>query len=202
MSKKRWKVMGTLLFVLLFALTAQTSFCRAESAETDTAITAENPYMTEAIREALDGISQGHGGPFGCVIVKDDEIIGSGHNMVLEEKDSTAHGEITAIRNAENALDSYDLSGCVLYTTGEPCPMCLYAILWANISKVYYGCTIEDNAGCACTRFSGPISARSIMAVRSKITPISVSGTRRSTSSAAAGRACRISWSVLIVTPV
>ena len=146
MSKKRWKVMGTLLFVLLFALTAQTSFCRADSAETDTAITAENPYMTEAIREALDGISQGHGGPFGCVIVKDDKIIGSGHNMVLEEKDSTAHGEITAIRNAENALDSYDLSGCVLYTTGEPCPMCLYAILWANISKVYYGCTIEDNA--------------------------------------------------------
>ena len=146
MSKKRWKVMGTLLFVLLFALTAQTSFCRADSAETDTAITAENPYMTEAIREALDGISQGHGGPFGCVIVKDDEIIGTGHNMVLEEKDSTAHGEITAIRNAENALDSYDLSGCVLYTTGEPCPMCLYAILWANISKVYYGCTIEDNA--------------------------------------------------------
>ena len=146
MSKKRWKVMGTLLFVLLFALTAQTSFCRADSAETDTAITAENPYMTEAIREALDGISQGHGGPFGCVIVKDDEIIGSGHNMVLEEKDSTAHGEITAIRNAEDALDSYDLSGCVLYTTGEPCPMCLYAILWANISKVYYGCTIEDNA--------------------------------------------------------
>ena len=146
MSKKRWKVMGTLLFVLLFALTAQTSFCRAESAETDTAITAENPYMTEAIREALDGISQGHGGPFGCVIVKDDKIIGTGHNMVLEEKDSTAHGEITAIRNAENALDSYDLSGCELYTTGEPCPMCLYAILWANISKVYYGCTIEDNA--------------------------------------------------------
>ena len=146
MGKKRWKVMGTLLFVLLFALTAQTSFCRAESTTADTMITAENPYMTEAIREALDGISQGHGGPFGCVIVKDDKIIGTGHNMVLEEKDSTAHGEITAIRNAENALDSYDLSGCVLYTTGEPCPMCLYAILWANISKVYYGCTIEDNA--------------------------------------------------------
>ena len=146
MRKNLWKVTGTFLFVLLFALTAQTSFCRADSAETDTAITAENPYMTEAIREALDGISQGHGGPFGCVIVKDDEIIGSGHNMVLEEKDSTAHGEITAIRNAEDALDSYDLSGCELYTTGEPCPMCLYAILWANISKVYYGCTIEDNA--------------------------------------------------------
>lgn len=146
MSKIIWKVMGTLLFALLFALTAQTSVCWAESAETDTTITAENPYMTEAIREALEGISQGHGGPFGCVIVKDDEIIGTGHNMVLADKDSTAHGEITAIRNAEDALDSYDLSGCVLYTTGEPCPMCLYAILWANISKVYFGCTIEDNA--------------------------------------------------------
>ena len=146
MGKKRWKVMGTLLFVLLFALTVQTSYSRAESTTADTMITAENPYMTEAIREALDGISQGHGGPFGCVIVKDDEIIGTGHNRVLEDNDSTAHGEITAIRNAEDALDSYDLSGCVLYTTGEPCPMCLYAILWANISKVYYGCTIEDNA--------------------------------------------------------
>ena len=146
MGKQLWIVTGTFLFVLLFALTAQTSLCRAESTAADTMITAENPYMAEAIREALDGISQGHGGPFGCVIVKDDEIIGTGHNRVLEDNDSTAHGEITAIRNAEDALDSFDLSGCVLYTTGEPCPMCLYAILWANISKVYYGCTIEDNA--------------------------------------------------------
>ena len=146
MNKKLWIITGTFLFVLLFVLTVQTSFCWAESTAADTMITAENPYMSEAIREALDGISQGHGGPFGCVIVKDDEIIGTGHNRVLEDNDSTAHGEITAIRNAENALDSYDLSGCVLYTTGEPCPMCLYAILWANISKVYYGCTIEDNA--------------------------------------------------------
>ena len=146
MNKKLWIITGTFLFVLLFVLTVQTSLCWAESTAADTMITAENPYMAEAIREALDGISQGHGGPFGCVIVKDDEIIGTGHNRVLEDNDSTAHGEITAIRNAEDALDSYDLSGCVLYTTGEPCPMCLYAILWANISKVYYGCTIEDNA--------------------------------------------------------
>ena len=146
MNKKLWIITGTFLFVLLFVLTVQTSFCWAESTAADTMITAENPYMSEAIREALDGISQGHGGPFGCVIVKDDEIIGTGHNRVLEDNDSTAHGEITAIRNAEDALDSFDLSGCVLYTTGEPCPMCLYAILWANISKVYYGCTIEDNA--------------------------------------------------------
>lgn len=102
--------------------------------------------MTEAIREALDGITHQHGGPFGCVIVKDEEIIGRGHNMVLVNNDSTAHGEITAIRDAEKALGTFDLSGCTLYTTGEPCPMCLYAILWANIEKVYYGCTIEDNA--------------------------------------------------------
>ncbi len=109
-------------------------------------IEAANPFMTEAIKEALDGIRHGHGGPFGCVIVKDEKIVGRGHNRVLLDKDSTAHGEITAIRDAERTLDSYDLSGCTLYTTGEPCPMCLYAILWANIDMVYYGCTIEDNA--------------------------------------------------------
>lgn len=114
--------------------------------QTNVTIEADNPYMTEAISEALDGISKGHGGPFGCVIVKDGEIIGRGHNRVLVDNDSTAHGEIVAIRNAESQLGSYDLSGCILYTTGEPCPMCLYAILWANIEHVYYGCTIEDNS--------------------------------------------------------
>lgn len=118
----------------------------AYGTEEDMHIEAENPFMTEAIEEALDGISHGHGGPFGCVIVRDGEIIGRGHNMVLADRDSTAHGEITAIRDAEKELDSYDLSGCELYTTGEPCPMCLFAILWANIDQVYYGCTIEDNA--------------------------------------------------------
>ena len=66
--------------------------------------------------------------------------------MVLVNTDSTAHGEISAIRNAEKNLGTHDLTGCILYTTGEPCPMCLYAILWANIEKVYYGCTIKDNA--------------------------------------------------------
>lgn len=102
--------------------------------------------MTEAIRDALEGITQGHGGPFGCVIVKDGKIVGRGHNRVLLNCDSTAHGEIEAIRDAEKNLGTYDLSGCTLYTTGEPCPMCLYAILWANIDQVFYGCTIQDNA--------------------------------------------------------
>ena len=110
------------------------------------AIRAEDPYMAEAVAEALDGITKRHGGPFGTVIVKDGEIVGRGHNRVLIDTDSTAHGEIMAIRNAEKALGTHDLSGCVLYTTGEPCPMCLYACLWANIERVYYGCTIEDNS--------------------------------------------------------
>ena len=107
---------------------------------------AENAYMQLAIDQAREGIYHQHGGPFGSVIVKDGEIVGQGHNMVLENNDSTAHGEIVAIRNAEQNLNTYDLSGCTLYTTGEPCPMCLAACMWANIETVYYGCTIEDNA--------------------------------------------------------
>ncbi len=103
-------------------------------------------YMKMAIEEAREGINNGHGGPFGSVIVKDGKVIGRGHNMVLKNNDSTAHGEVSAIRNAEAAIGSYDLSGSVIYTTGEPCPMCLAACMWANISKVYYGCTIEDNS--------------------------------------------------------
>ena len=135
------------LIVFISVLLTLMSGCSSGADRTEADIEAGSPYMTEAINEALNGIRNGHGGPFGCVIVKDDKIVGRGHNMVLINKDSTAHGEITAIRNAEQALNSYDLSGCILYTTGEPCPMCLYAILWANIDVVYYGCTIEDNAG-------------------------------------------------------
>ena len=136
---------AALIFFLYILLVIMLAGCaEADQAETD--IEAVDLYMNEAINEALDGILHEHGGPFGCVIVKDNEIVGQGHNMVLVNKDSTAHGEIVAIRNAEQTLDSYDLSGCVLYTTGEPCPMCLYAILWANIDAVYYGCTIEDSS--------------------------------------------------------
>ena len=72
-------------------------------------------------------------------------IISTGHNHVLIDNDPTCHGEVDAIRRACKALSTHDLSGCELYTTGEPCPMCLAACLWANISKVYYGCTIADN---------------------------------------------------------
>ena len=76
--------------------------------------------------------------------VKNDEIVGKGHNEVLKNNDPTCHGEIMAIHEACKTLNTFDLTGCEVYTTGEPCPMCLAAILWANIEKVYYGCNIFD----------------------------------------------------------
>ena len=97
-----------------------------------------------AIQEAQEGILEGHGGPFGTVIVKDGKVVAKGHNMVLVNHDPTAHGEVIAIRKAGEVMGTHDLSGCTLYTTGEPCHMCLCAIMWANIDKVYYGCTIAD----------------------------------------------------------
>jgi len=103
-----------------------------------------NPFMKIAIEEAQNGIRSGHGGPFGCVIVKDGEIVGKGHNEVVKQKDPTCHGEMMAIHDACQKLETFDLTGCELYTTAEPCPMCLGAILWANIRKVYYGCNISD----------------------------------------------------------
>ena len=114
--------------------------------EAELAAIAENHYMQAAIDEALQGITLGHGGPFGSVIVLNGVIVGSGHNRVLASNDPTCHGEVSAIRDACANLGTYDLSGCELYTTGEPCPMCLFACLWANIDRIWYGCTIEDNA--------------------------------------------------------
>ncbi len=101
--------------------------------------------METAISEAREGILNHDGGPFGAVVVKNGELIALGHNRVLSSNDSTCHGEIDAIRKAESKLGTYDLSGCELYSTGEPCPMCLAAILWANIKKVYYGCRLSDS---------------------------------------------------------
>lgn len=104
-----------------------------------------NKYMKIAIDEARMGIRNGHGGPFGSAIVRNGEVIASGHNHVLANNDPTCHGEVDAIRKACQKLGTHDLSGCEIYTTGEPCPMCLCACMWANIDKVYYGCTIADN---------------------------------------------------------
>lgn len=101
-------------------------------------------YMKIAIEEAYDGINAGDGGPFGAVIVKDGKIIGRGHNRVVKNGDPTCHGEMEAIRDACKNMGTFDLSGSTIYTTGEPCPMCLGAILWANIEKVYYGCNVID----------------------------------------------------------
>lgn len=103
-----------------------------------------NEYMKVAIQEARKGIHNGHGGPFGAVVVKNGEIIGKGHNQVLKNNDPTCHGEMMAIHKACKTLGTFDLSGCEIYTTGEPCPMCMAAILWANIDKIYYGCNILD----------------------------------------------------------
>lgn len=102
--------------------------------------------MSLAVAEARAGIRSKHGGPFGAVVVRHGKVIASGHNCVLKNNDSTSHGEITAIRKAEKELQTFDLSECELYTTAEPCPMCLGAVLWANIGKVYYGCSVEDTA--------------------------------------------------------
>lgn len=103
-------------------------------------------FMDEAIAESAKNLKTGHGGPFGAVVVKDGVIVGRGHNEVLKNNDPTCHGEIQAIRDACRSLGTYDLSGCELYTSAEPCPMCLSAIIWANIKTVYYGNSAKDAA--------------------------------------------------------
>lgn len=104
-----------------------------------------NKYMEIAKENADKGITKKEGGPFGAVIVdKKGNIIANGNNKVLKNNDPTAHAEVVAIREACKKLNTYDLSDYILYTSCEPCPMCLSAIIWANIKEVYYGCTKED----------------------------------------------------------
>ena len=104
-----------------------------------------NKFMRMAVKEAEKGILNGHGGPFGAVIVKDGKVVAKGHNHVVSHNDPTCHGEVDAIRKACKKLKTFDLSGCDIYTTGQPCPMCKGAIIWSNINKIYYGCTLLDN---------------------------------------------------------
>lgn len=118
-----------------------------ETANAQAAHGPQEAFMQAALEEAYAGIEAGDGGPFGTVIVKDGEIVGRGHNRVVVNQDPTCHGEMEAIRDACKNLGTFDLSGCELYTTAEPCPMCLGATLWANIPVVYYGCTREDSDG-------------------------------------------------------
>lgn len=103
-------------------------------------------FMLRAIELARRGMTGGDGGPFGAVIVRDGEIVGEGWNRVVGTNDPTAHGEITAIRDACENLKTFSLEGCEIHTTGQPCPMCLGAIHWARLSTIYYGFRIEDAA--------------------------------------------------------
>jgi guanine deaminase len=105
-----------------------------------------DPFMKAAFDEAVIGIAAGDGGPFGAVIVKEGAIIARAHNEVVKSNDPTAHAEIIAIRKAAAKLNDFNLKGCTLYTTGEPCPMCFSAIQWAHIDKVYYCNTKADAA--------------------------------------------------------
>lgn len=105
-----------------------------------------NKYMQFADELSKQNLLTNAGGPFGAVIVKDGTVVGVGNNHVLENNDPTAHAEVMAIRNACQNLKTFDLTGCELYTSCYPCPMCLAAIIWANIKTVYYGNTKEDAA--------------------------------------------------------
>ena len=100
-------------------------------------------FMREAIRLALENVQNG-GGPFGAVIVKDGEVISTGVNRVTPNNDPTAHAEVCAIRNACTKLGTFQLDGCEIYSSCEPCPMCLGAIYWAHIDHLYYGCNQRD----------------------------------------------------------
>jgi guanine deaminase len=104
-------------------------------------------FMREAIKLAEDGMRGGRGGPFGCVVVRRGEIVGRGNNRVTSTNDPTAHAEVTAIRDACASLQTFQLTDCELYTSCEPCPMCLSAIYWARIPTVFYGNNRQDAAG-------------------------------------------------------
>ena len=103
-------------------------------------------FMDLAVDLSDDNFEKNYGGPFGAVVVKDGVVVGRGINRVLKNNDPTAHAEIVAIRRACSKLETYDLTGCELYTSCYPCPMCLSAIIWSNIKTVYYANTKEDAA--------------------------------------------------------
>jgi len=127
-------------------------------------------FMNRAIDLARKSMHAGNGGPFGAVIVRNGEIIGEGSNHVVLHNDPTAHGEIMAIRDACARAGSFSLEGAAIYTTGQPCPMCLGAIHWARLSQIYFGFRIEDAAEIGFddraifAEFALPLSERSIAA--------------------------------------
>jgi len=106
----------------------------------------DEKFMRRAIELAQTGIDKGEGGPFGCVIVKNGEIVGEGNNKVTSTLDPTAHAEVVAIRNACQNLQTFQLEDCIIYTSCEPCPMCLGAIYWARPAQIFYACNKTDAA--------------------------------------------------------
>jgi guanine deaminase len=106
-----------------------------------------NPvFMQQAIALATENVLSGRGGPFGAVIVRDGEVLAAGVNLVTASNDPTAHAEVVVIRNACKRLHTFNLQGCEIYTSCEPCPMCLAAIYWARLGAIYYGSTAEEAA--------------------------------------------------------
>jgi guanine deaminase len=105
-----------------------------------------NVFMQEAIRRAVENVRSGRGGPFGAIVVKDGHVVAAGSNLVTLTNDPTAHAEVTAIREACSALGTFQLTGCAIYTSCEPCPMCLGAIYWARPDRVYFAATASDAA--------------------------------------------------------
>jgi guanine deaminase len=103
-------------------------------------------FMQEAIQRAVDNVRSGRGGPFGAIVVKQDRLIATGTNLVTSANDPTAHAEVTAIREACRALGTFQLTGCEIYTSCEPCPMCVGAIYWARPDRVYFAATASDAA--------------------------------------------------------
>jgi len=106
----------------------------------------DNPFMARAIQLSIDNVNSGRGGPFGAVVVKDGVVIAEAANQVTSTNDPTAHAEVVAIREACRKLAAFDLDGCEIYTSCEPCPMCLGAIYWARLSRVYFANLNEDAA--------------------------------------------------------
>jgi guanine deaminase len=113
----------------------------------DINMTREEKFMMEAIALSREGIENNEGGPFGCIVIKNNTIIGRGNNRVISTNDPTAHAEIIAIRDACKNIGFFQLDGCEIYTSCEPCPMCLGAIYWARPGAIYYANTRDDAAG-------------------------------------------------------
>ncbi|MGD0906016.1 MAG: nucleoside deaminase [Candidatus Acidiferrales bacterium] len=104
----------------------------------------DNAFMHEAVRLAVENVRSGRGGPFAALVVKDGHVISTGTNTVTSTDDPTAHAEVVAIREACRALSTFQLTGCEIYTSCEPCPMCLGAIYWARLDRVYFAATAKD----------------------------------------------------------